>query len=269
MKFTININQSVLSDTSLDIIDSAILDYLIVICNSKAKAISSKRVDGWTWINYAKLIKDMPLLRIKSKGALTPRLKKIENEGYIEISQADDKRIFVQLTSKVDNLFLNSVHENEQGVHDCEQGVHENEQGVHENEQEVFTTVNIHKNTNNKYTTKNTNKSSEIEISSPSFTEKDKELTNNLLSEVKKRYPFIKEKTEKQLISNYEEMNRLHRIDGYDYNTIDLVIRFSQYDDFWKKNIRSVDKLRMKFETLLIQAQARIKEYQSHKIIKI
>jgi DNA-binding Lrp family transcriptional regulator len=120
-------------------------------------------------------------------------------------------------------------------------------------------TVGVKETLTNKYNTNyNTN-----------YNNKDKELTDFLLLEVKKRYPFVKDKTEKQLISNYEEMNKLNRIDGYDYETISLVIRFSQYDEFWKRNIRSVDKLRIKFETLLIQAQSKIKEYQDNKIIKI
>ncbi len=120
-------------------------------------------------------------------------------------------------------------------------------------------TVGVKETLTNKYNTNyNTN-----------YNNKDKELTDFLLLEVKKRYPFVKDKTEKQLIADYEEMNRLHRIDGYDYDTIDLVIRFSQYDNFWRQNIRSVSKLRKQFETLLIQAQSKIKEYQNNKIIKI
>ena len=41
--------------------------------------------DGtWTWINYRTLLDDMPLLEINSPGALTPRIKKIEEAGFIK-----------------------------------------------------------------------------------------------------------------------------------------------------------------------------------------
>ncbi len=154
MKYNININQLVLSKTDLDLKDSAILDYIIVICNSKSKAVRSKRKRDeqggeWTWINFKKLIKDMPLLRIKSKGAITPRINNIEKEGFIKTIQTDDKKLFIQLTEKIDILYMDTVQNDEQGVH-------ENEQGVHENEQVLFNSMNIHNNTIYNNTTKNT-----------------------------------------------------------------------------------------------------------------
>jgi len=168
MKYNININQLVLSKTSLDLIDSAILDYIIVICNSKSKAVSNKRkkdeLGDWTWINFNKLIQDMPLLRIKSKSTISERIKKISKVGFLRTNQAKDKRLFVQLTEKTDSLFLEGVRENEQGVRENEQGVRENEQGVRENEQEVFVQTNIHNNTN---INNNTNDNEETKVSTP------------------------------------------------------------------------------------------------------
>jgi predicted house-cleaning NTP pyrophosphatase (Maf/HAM1 superfamily) len=67
----------------------------------------------------------------------------------------------------------------------------------------------------------------------------------------------------------YEEMNRLHRLDGFEYDVIKAVAVFSQEDYFWQQNIRSVSKFRIKFEELLIKAQAEIKRREKYKIIEI
>ncbi len=89
------------------------------------------------------------------------------------------------------------------------------------------------------------------------YTPKDKELTDILLSKVRENYPFLKTKTESQLVSDYEEMNKLNRIDGYTYEQIEFIINFSQHDSFWKQNIRSVTKLRKQFEELIVKAKSK------------
>lgn len=111
----------VLSETNLDIIDGAILDYLHIYCSSPNKKIEKQRIkdeDGdWTWINYQTLLKDMPLLRIKSSGALTPRIKKIEEAGYIETYRKGNQKLFIRMNEKIDELFIkknSSIHEDEQ-----------------------------------------------------------------------------------------------------------------------------------------------------------
>jgi len=134
MKYNININQKVLEKSTLNLIDCAILDWVITICSSKNDSIEEKRIEGMTWIDYNTIISDMPLLRIKSKSALTPRFKRIENEGYIKtkmVGTGSAQKMFVSLTEKIDSLFIETngpfikmngaVHENEQGaVHECE-----------------------------------------------------------------------------------------------------------------------------------------------------
>lgn len=120
MKYNININQLALSKTTLDIADCAILDWMITICNSKNKKIESRRKDGFTQIDYKKLIDDMPLLRIKSKGAISLRVKRIEENGFITVNRAFHQSNFIQLTDKIDSLFIGeAVHENEQDNNSC------------------------------------------------------------------------------------------------------------------------------------------------------
>jgi hypothetical protein len=140
MKYNININQLELSKTNIDIIDASILDYVITMCNSLSKAVQAKRIDGYTWINYKRLISDMPLLKINSKSALTPRFKKLELAGFILIRYLDGGRFFISLTDKVDSLFIDTVHINEQSVL--------------EDEQQPFVKTNIHNNTKDNNTNK-------------------------------------------------------------------------------------------------------------------
>lgn len=52
------------------------------------------------------------------------------------------------------------------------------------------------------------------------------------------------------------EIEKIHRIDGYDWQTIIRVASWSQRDKFWQKQIRSGGNLRAKFETLLAQSSS-------------
>jgi len=110
MKYNININQLVLSKTTLDVVDGAILDYIVFYCNSKNKKIEKQRVvkDGvvWTWINLKTLLEDMPLLRIKSISSLSVRIKKISSEKFIDTVRFGHQKLFVKTNSYTDKLFV-------------------------------------------------------------------------------------------------------------------------------------------------------------------
>lgn len=117
MKYNININQLVLADTSLDLSECAILDWLIYFCNSKNQKIESRRKNGYTQIDYNLLLEELPLLRVKSKGSLTTKIANLEKEGFIEVNRTTHQSNYVKLTERVDELFskLNSsVQNNEQ-----------------------------------------------------------------------------------------------------------------------------------------------------------
>lgn len=74
-------------------------------------------------------------------------------------------------------------------------------------------------------------------------------------------YPFVK-LNEKQLRQWAKDIDKIHRIDGYDWQVIEGVIRWSQDDDFWKQNIRSGAKLRKQFETLLVRVKSTPKKME-------
>ena len=85
------------------------------------------------------------------------------------------------------------------------------------------------------------------------FTETDlmrdaKELTS-ILSEKIKANGFKAIESDKSV----KAMERLLRIDGRTYDEVSAVIAWSQTDEFWLSNIRSTEKLRDKFDTLLGQ----------------
>ena len=127
MKYSITINQLVLAYTKLDIVEGAIIDYLYFICTTPNGKVEEKRIEGFTWINYKHLMLEMPLLRIKSKGAITPRIKNIEKAGYIA-TKIIGQRMYIRVLPKIDELFTDlngqakTVHENEQSA------IHQNEQ---------------------------------------------------------------------------------------------------------------------------------------------
>jgi len=120
VKYNININQKELANTGLDIKDSAILDYLYFYCNSNSEKIYYHRLDGeWTWVDYNSIIKDMPLLRIKSPSVISKRISKLVKEGFIETHRPDHMKTYIKLTNKIDTLFVNTnspIRKKEQGL---------------------------------------------------------------------------------------------------------------------------------------------------------
>lgn len=86
MKYTILINQKAVVDNALnlDILDLAIFDYIKDFCHSNW---IKQFLDNWKtyyWISYQKIIKDMPLLWIKSKSWIYKRIKKLTDCKVLE-----------------------------------------------------------------------------------------------------------------------------------------------------------------------------------------
>ena len=133
MKYTIYINQKELSKTYFDLIDGSILDYLYFICNSKNEKINKQRINGYTWVDYKKILSDNPLLRIKSKGALSRRVKKMEESGFIKLIERrknGHKLKYFALTKRTNSLFTQThdpIHENENPIHLDSYPIDENE----------------------------------------------------------------------------------------------------------------------------------------------
>lgn len=67
------------------------------------------------------------------------------------------------------------------------------------------------------------------------------------------RNPELKPRTERALQRWANEIDKINRLDGYEWEMISDVLIFSQRDPFWQINILSGAKLRKQFETLYAQ----------------
>ncbi len=100
-----------------------------------------------------------------------------------------------------------------------------------------------------------------------SYAKKDKELTDFLYEKVKLTYPrSVAKKTKDQFEKDYKEMSKINKIDKWNYEQIRYVIEWSQADNFWHKNIRSVKKLREQFERLVAEIKSR---GEKNRVVKI
>ena len=121
MKYYININQSILSETKLDIKDASILDYIIAFCGVDNKKVKQMNFEEngityrYTWINFNHIIKEMPLLKISSKGAISKRIDNLKKAGFIKTFLAPEGSLYIRITEEVNRLNFNisPVHENE------------------------------------------------------------------------------------------------------------------------------------------------------------
>ncbi|MFZ2172369.1 MAG: hypothetical protein WAW61_22375 [Methylococcaceae bacterium] len=101
MKYTLNsINQIGIVDAGLekktDVIDWLILDYIF----EWKDAPKAQSLNGMVWLSYSHFIKEMPLLGIKDKGAISRRIKKLRELNLIETHQSpDDMRLYAKTTA--------------------------------------------------------------------------------------------------------------------------------------------------------------------------
>lgn len=114
MKYTITINQKELIriEPRSRISEAIVLDYLYWFCTSPSKKIEECKIAGedglkYTWIDYNWLIKEIPLMRGKTRKVLTPIFDKIEKWGFIKTIRPDNQKKYVALLPKIEELFSN------------------------------------------------------------------------------------------------------------------------------------------------------------------
>jgi hypothetical protein len=110
VKYTIFINQLACYRMGLceklDITDLAILDYIHGWCVAPRADRIILDHEEYTRINYAHLIEEMPVLRIREKDTISTRIKKIRDLALIKTFQAKDNTLYVRQTKKCYDLFF-------------------------------------------------------------------------------------------------------------------------------------------------------------------
>lgn len=76
-----------------------------------------------------------------------------------------------------------------------------------------------------------------------------------LAKSIAKNFPQLKEPAEADKQRWAADFDKCNRIDGYGWDSIADVLKFSQQSQFWRKNIRSGSKFREKFDRLLIEME--------------
>ena len=116
MRYKIEINLLALKNlkSKINLEEAVLLDYLYWLCCSPSEEVEEMRIERngkkYTWFDYGFYIKETPILRGRSKATLTPKIKKLEKEGFIEtINYAgeNDKfsKKYIKLLPKIDGLF--------------------------------------------------------------------------------------------------------------------------------------------------------------------
>lgn len=111
MRYKIEINLLALKNlnSKINLEEAVLLDYLYWLCSSPSEEVEKmrKNKDGkdYTWFDYGFYIKETPILKGKTKATITPKMKKLEDEGFIETFLDKDGRKYVRLLSKSDGLF--------------------------------------------------------------------------------------------------------------------------------------------------------------------
>ncbi len=93
----------------------------------------------------------------------------------------------------------------------------------------------------------------------------DKSLSKNVANEaleiamalrtmVLENYPHLERSTDAKKWAT--DIDKIHRLDKYDWKIIEGVMKWSQDDDFWSQQIRSGGNLRKHFDTMLVRIKS-------------
>lgn len=118
-KYTIIIRQKAFIDyevkISLEL--AGLLDYLMGMCLETNEKINAEREDGFTWVNYDKILSDMPLLTGRSTASISNKISQLEKLGLINtknITKKGKPRKCVKLTRLSMNIMDSVVTINEE-----------------------------------------------------------------------------------------------------------------------------------------------------------
>ncbi|MCU7836509.1 MAG: hypothetical protein KZQ83_14830 [gamma proteobacterium symbiont of Taylorina sp.] len=232
MKYTILINQQAVVNAGLhnetDLNDWAILEYIHGwLCHPKATIN-----DGYVWINYAFLLKEMPLLIVKSKSSLAGRIKKLTKLNLIDTWQDEDGRIFI----KTLDLYYQSVQFSDDNTPFAQ---------TNTPFAQTNTPVRLDEHTINY---KGSNYKNKRSLSKKiNFSDDDMKLSKFI-------YKKLLELNPNKPVPNFEKWADTIRLmrdrDKLTHKKIQNVFLFANNDELWRVNILSPSKLRDKFDAL-------------------
>ena len=219
------------------------------------------KIQGWCYASKRKIGKFIGITKISTLSIV----KRLEKKGIIE---KDEETKYLKTTEKWFNTVVimklkcigkETMPSVKKLYHKGKETIPPSVKKVTASGKETIPNIYID---NNTYNNKDNNSIEKI-----SFSLEDKELTELLYSLVKKNYPFLKDKTKKQLEVDYAEMNKLHNLDNFTYKQIEFIIKWATQDDFWKQNIRSVSKLRKQFNSLIIKAKGEHDKQNKNRVL--
>ena len=126
MKYTATINLAGIHDAGLsdktDLADWVIIEYIF---EWYAVTTATRRGDK-VWINFRHMIAEIPILGIKSKSAISARLKKLASLGLLDIEHDEEGRIFASIGRRAmeTRCFRADRSSNEPTVREKEHPVH-------------------------------------------------------------------------------------------------------------------------------------------------
>ena len=136
MKYTATINLAGIHDAGLsdktDLADWVIIEYIF---EWYAVTTATRRGDK-VWINFRHMIEEIPILGIKSKSAISARLKKLAGLGLLNIDHDEEGRIFASIGRRAieTRCFRADRSSNEPTVREKERPVLPEERPVREKE---------------------------------------------------------------------------------------------------------------------------------------
>lgn len=111
MKYNININQKAVIDNgfNLDLVDCAIIDYIAGFANTGKMLKTYIEWVEYFWIQYEHLIKEMPLLWIKTREWLRVRLRNLESEGVLDKKIVHGNSTYFKFGSRYELLIADTI----------------------------------------------------------------------------------------------------------------------------------------------------------------
>ena len=216
MRYKIEINLLALKElnSKISLDEAVLLDYLYWLCSSPSEDVEKMRIKKddkkYTWFDYGHYIEETPIIRGKTKASITPKIKNLEKEEFIETIQ-DEKtsRKYVRLLPKVDLLYRKP----DTSVKKTKHPLNKLNDPVKKTKHPPFRKLNIDNNTNNdKYTNDNI-------IAKQSFAGKEINELIELFKEVNPSY--------KRLFGNTTQRGAIKRLlDQYGYEKLSKIIKF-------------------------------------------